>query len=176
MAKIKKNAQKPSTKAVQKASTKSAGRTLEKKTEKKSIKPVAKSTKKPEPKIKLAVVPAKPLKTPKGGKAEKDRKSAKIEVKAETQTTATSEEDEEDEGAGAGGGMSAAGMAMAAATAGTESSAGSLKNFRHHPDIENFYRFIFENDLRYEALEIIDVMASQREALKQAKAARSRPN
>ncbi|MCM0605206.1 MAG: hypothetical protein KA715_03890 [Xanthomonadaceae bacterium] len=32
----------------------------------------------------------------------------------------------------------------------------SFKNFRHHPEMENFYRFIYENDLRYEALAIID--------------------
>lgn len=32
----------------------------------------------------------------------------------------------------------------------------SLKNFRHHPDLENFYRFIYENDLRAEALAILD--------------------
>lgn len=32
----------------------------------------------------------------------------------------------------------------------------SLKNFRHHPDMENFYRFIYESDLRFEALAIFD--------------------
>jgi hypothetical protein len=32
----------------------------------------------------------------------------------------------------------------------------SLKNFRHHPDMENFYRFIFENDLRHEALKFLE--------------------
>ena len=30
------------------------------------------------------------------------------------------------------------------------------KNFRNHPDMENFFRFIYENDLRLEALDIID--------------------
>lgn len=30
-----------------------------------------------------------------------------------------------------------------------------LKNFRNHSDIENFYRFIYENDLRREALFIL---------------------
>jgi hypothetical protein len=35
-------------------------------------------------------------------------------------------------------------------------TASSLKNFRHHPDIENFYRFVFDNDLRIEALSILD--------------------
>jgi len=37
-----------------------------------------------------------------------------------------------------------------------------LKNFRHHADIENFYRFIFENDLRLEAIFILsEVMAKK---------------
>jgi hypothetical protein len=144
-----------------------------------AAKPMAKSTKKPEPKVKLAVTHAKTGKGTKGAKDGKgmDDKSAKLEVKAEITTSASSDEDEEEESPGAGSGMSAAGLAMAAATAGNETSAaGSLKNFRHHPDIENFYRFIFENDLRYEALEIIDVMATQREELRQAKAARARAN
>lgn len=127
----------------------------------------AKSTKKAEPKVKLAV-----KETGKGSK-----KSAKIEVKAvEAAAAPASEEEDEDEmtTAGQGGGANNAGLAAAAATADT--TAGSLKNFRHHPDIENFYRFIFENDLRYEALEIIDVMASQRATKKAVKSARSRPN
>jgi hypothetical protein len=128
-------------------------------------KPVAKSTKKPEPKVKLAITKA----------SKGDKKSEVLEVKAEINAGGQTDEDEDEEGA-AGPSVSAAGLAMAAATAGAETSAGSLKNFRHHPDIENFYRFIFENDLRYEALEIIDVMATQREAIKQAKAARARPN
>jgi hypothetical protein len=33
-----------------------------------------------------------------------------------------------------------------------QEASASLKNFRHHPDMENFYRFIYENDLRPEAL------------------------
>ncbi len=37
------------------------------------------------------------------------------------------------------------------------SATGNLsKNFRNHPDMENFYRFIYEHDLRLEALQIID--------------------
>jgi hypothetical protein len=128
----------------------------------------AKTTKKAEPKVKLAVKEA----TGKGGK-----KSAKIEVKAEEAAATPVSEDEEEEEmttAGQGGGSNNAGLAMAAATADT--TAGSLKNFRHHPDIENFYRFIFENDLRYEALEIIDVMTAQRVTKKAVKAAKARPN
>src|SRR3972149_4015336 len=38
--------------------------------------------------------------------------------------------------------------ALAAASGSGEMSA-SFKNFRHHPDMENFYRFIYENDLRH---------------------------
>ena len=44
----------------------------------------------------------------------------------------------------------------------TEAGSSSLKNFRHHPDMENFYRFIYENDLRLEALVILDEMYSEK--------------
>lgn len=41
---------------------------------------------------------------------------------------------------------------------------GSLKNFRHHPTIENFYRFVHEYDLRPEVLVKLDeVLAKKRE-------------
>jgi hypothetical protein len=42
----------------------------------------------------------------------------------------------------------------------------SFKNFRHHPDMENFYRFIFENDLRLEALEMLNERLTQKQAKK----------
>ena len=32
----------------------------------------------------------------------------------------------------------------------------SLKKFRQSPEIEGFYRFLYENELRVEALEIVD--------------------
>lgn len=38
------------------------------------------------------------------------------------------------------------------------------KNFRNHPDMENFFRFIYENDLRLEALQIIDEIIVARAA------------
>jgi hypothetical protein len=38
------------------------------------------------------------------------------------------------------------------------------KNFRNHPDMENFFRFIYENDLRLEALQIIDQIIVERKA------------
>jgi hypothetical protein len=96
-----------------------------------------------------------------------DKKSEKIELKAAELPTAENTEEEEDdmaESTGNSGAAQSSGLALAAATADT--AAGSLKNFRHHPDIENFYRFIYENDLRYEALEIIDIIAAQREDVK----------
>ena len=45
----------------------------------------------------------------------------------------------------------------------SESNAASVsKNFRSHPDMENFYRFIHEHDLRVEALQIVDELIEAR--------------
>jgi hypothetical protein len=52
--------------------------------------------------------------------------------------------------------------ALAAATGSSSEMSASFKNFRHHPDMENFYRFIYENDLRHEALAIIDEIISEK--------------
>ena len=38
----------------------------------------------------------------------------------------------------------------------SDSFPSSLKKFRQSPEIEGFYRFIYENDLRAEAVEILD--------------------
>lgn len=43
----------------------------------------------------------------------------------------------------------------------------SLKKFRQSPEIEGFYRFIFENDLQKEAYEILDKIINQRKQKKQ---------
>ena len=127
----------------------------------------SKSAKKLEPKVKLAIEAIK-------GKG--DKKSDKLELKATELTANPNAEEEEDEldMASSSAGASESGLAMAAATAGAETAAGSLKNFRHHPDIENYYRFIYENDLRYEALEIIDVIVSQRSTQKTVKLAKNK--
>ena len=45
----------------------------------------------------------------------------------------------------------------------------SLKKFRQSPEIEGFYRFIYENDLRTEAFEIIDNISQKRLAAKAGK-------
>tara|TARA_B100000287_G_C20533592_1_gene741877 strand:+ start:336 stop:551 length:216 start_codon:yes stop_codon:yes gene_type:complete len=47
----------------------------------------------------------------------------------------------------------------------------TLRNFRKSPEVENFYRFISENDLRREALMILEVITSK---LSQKKKKKSR--
>jgi len=42
----------------------------------------------------------------------------------------------------------------------------SLKKFRQSPEIEGFYRFVFENDLQKEAYEIMDKLIIARKAKK----------
>jgi hypothetical protein len=45
----------------------------------------------------------------------------------------------------------------------------STKKFRQSPEIEGFYRFIFENDLRAEGVEILDrIIARRKEARDEA--------
>ncbi len=43
------------------------------------------------------------------------------------------------------------------------------KNFRQQADMEAFYRFVHENDLRDEALQILDKVRDQRALAKAAK-------
>jgi hypothetical protein len=76
------------------------------------------------------------------------------------------EEEEVSESGGPGGGNAAA---LAAAANSTGEMSASFKNFRHHPDMENFYRFIFENDLRIEALTILDEMMLEKHQRKLVK-------
>lgn len=49
----------------------------------------------------------------------------------------------------------------------------STKKFRQSPEIEGFYRFIFENDLQREALEILEGIIIRRKAAKKAPAAKA---
>ena len=99
-----------------------------------------------------------------------------IETKSEQVTLEISQsEDEEEEMAAAAGKSKSASdsnAALAAATSGPDMSA-SFKNFRHHPDMENFYRFIYENDLRFEALEILDQVMLERSNRKEIKTAKA---
>lgn len=48
----------------------------------------------------------------------------------------------------------------------TPSIPASLKKFRQSPEIEGFYRFIYENDLRTEAFAIVDDISQKRAAAK----------
>jgi hypothetical protein len=54
----------------------------------------------------------------------------------------------------------------------------STKKFRQSPEIEGFYRFVYENDLQREAYEILEKIIARRKAAKvkakPAKAARSK--
>lgn len=47
--------------------------------------------------------------------------------------------------------------------------AGIPKNFRQQADMEAFYRFVYENDLRDEALTIFDETRAAKNALRKAK-------
>ena len=51
----------------------------------------------------------------------------------------------------------------------TDAIPASLKKFRQSPEIEGFYRFIYENDLRTEAFEIVDNISQARNASKAKK-------
>jgi hypothetical protein len=130
--------------------------------------------KKAAPKAKAAT-PAKAEKaSPKKSAKQSKAEALEAEATALLAKAAGSEEDAEEEDSApsgsAGGGGNAA--ALAAATGSTEMSA-SFKNFRHHPDMENFYRFIFENDLRLEALAIINDMMVERANRKLVRSAKA---
>ena len=58
-------------------------------------------------------------------------------------------------------------------TAKAASAIQALKNFRSSPDVENFYRFIYENDLRIEALQILDSTMGERANLRRIKQKKS---
>ncbi len=50
----------------------------------------------------------------------------------------------------------------------TDSIPTSMKKFRHSPEIEGFYRFIYENDLQKEAYEILERIIGVRKVAKKA--------
>ena len=119
-------------------------------------------------------------------KKEGSKKSPAVDLKLEKEVAQTLsaaseivildlEEMEEQEEAAAQSSHSTNGNAAAlAAAAGTSSEmSASFKNFRHHPDMENFYRFIYENDLRHEALAIIDEMMTEKQQRKLVKTSKA---
>jgi len=118
-------------------------------------------------------VAAKSAKAPKAGKLAKG--AEETVVAAEAQVDQEELEEQQAEAAANSGGGNAAALAAAAAGGTTEMSA-SFKNFRHHPDMESFYRFIYENDLRHEAMHIIDEMQLQKQTRKIVKGQRAQPH
>lgn len=42
----------------------------------------------------------------------------------------------------------------------------SIKKFRQSPEIEGFYRFVYENDLQREAFDILEQIVQRRKALR----------
>lgn len=122
-----------------------------------------------------AAKPAKEVKEAKAPKAAKKGKGKNAEddvVKAasengEPQVDQDELDEQEDEAAASR--SSGGGNAAALAAAGSGEMSASFKNFRHHPDMENFYRFIYDNDLRVEALQIIDQIMVEKAAKKASK-------
>jgi len=129
-------------------------------------------------KKKAAPAKAAPAKAAKTEKAEKPAKGKKLSVKAAAEEPAPApksdeegggDEDLDEDEAAASSGGGGGGNAAALAAAGSSEMSASFKNFRHHPDMENFYRFIYENDLRHEALAIMNQMVQQRQIEKASK-------
>jgi len=56
----------------------------------------------------------------------------------------------------------------------SDSLPSSLKKFRQSPEIEGFYRFVYENDLQSEALAVLDQIISRRKAEKSASKKKSK--
>lgn len=56
----------------------------------------------------------------------------------------------------------------------SDSLPSSLKKFRQSPEIEGFYRFVFENDLQAEALVVLDQIITRRKAEKAASKKKSK--
>ena len=162
-----------STKVKKAAPAKTAAPTA---TKRKAAPAKAVETKKAAPAAPKAAKAAAPAKTTVKSATSKApaKKSIEVDIKESLlQATAVEGDDMEDaedmEGASSSGGGTSSAAALAAAASGQESA--SFKNFRHHPDMENFYRFIYENDLRVEALQIIDEMMIEKMAKRQQAAA-----
>lgn len=135
-----------------------------------SPKVAPKAAKAAKPAAKESAKEKAPKKSAKAAAAEKaPLAAAPVEGQVDADELEEQEEQAEAAAASSGGGNAAA---LAAAATGTTESA-SFKNFRHHPDMENFYRFIYENDLRHEALAIIDQIGEEKQARRQVKVAKA---
>ncbi|OFZ81547.1 MAG: hypothetical protein A2583_04825 [Bdellovibrionales bacterium RIFOXYD1_FULL_53_11] len=133
-----------------------------------TVKATAKAT------VKAKAVSAKDKKTIKATVlAEKGQPAA---LSPELQNVDPDELEEQQDAAAAAASGGGSGDAALAAAAGTTEMSASFKNFRHHPDMENFYRFIYENDLRHEALHIIDEMLLEKRNRRQVRMAKTNTN
>lgn len=141
-------------------------------------KTAVKAVKKPEKK--LAKKSAAPKTAAKAAKEEKKGhipSGSKVEPAPLSAGTAEGSEEEMDEFEGdstGSAGAASAGLNAAASAAAAVELSNSMKNFRHHPDMENFYRFIYDNDLRFEALTIIDQILIEKRAKKVLKVAKAK--
>ncbi len=45
-------------------------------------------------------------------------------------------------------------------------TASSIRNFKNNQEVQNFYRFVYENDLRHEALKILSYYLKTRSSRK----------
>lgn len=135
-----------------------------------AAKSAVKTKKAPVTKIEKKVATAKAV------KAAPLAKGGKVQETQELQAGAAPSEDDEDDMAAPSGGSSQGGSDAALAAASSTEMSASFKNFRHHPDMENFYRFIYENDLRLEALGIIDEMQREKHTRKMVKQTKANPN
>lgn len=129
-----------------------------------------KKTTKKETVVKSAAAPTeslvkleKPMKAPKASKtSKKDKKSLELESKSlETINQEDAEEAEDEMLETAAKRSSARGPQLNeteddSSTPGASGVGVTMRNFRQHPDIENFYRFIIENDLRPEAFTVLN--------------------
>ncbi len=135
-----------------------------------STKTLAKAAKKDAPKKAAQGAPAKAEKK----KLEAAESSTVASEDSEAAPAIDLDELEEQEAEAASASSQGGNAEALAAAAGspTEMSA-SFKNFRHHPDMENFYRFIYDNDLRHEALAIIDEIIEEKQQRKIVKGAKA---
>lgn len=64
-------------------------------------------------------------------------------------------------------------MATTTTTTETKNATDAIKatrNFRTNPEVENFYRFVYENDLRFEAKKVFEqIVASMKKETKKRK-------
>lgn len=94
-------------------------------------------------------------------------------LEAEKRSLEDDMDDDEDLKTSSSSSSNAEAAASLASAATANEAAPAVKNFRHHPDIESFYRFIYENDLRLEGLQIINQFLDQKRLKKGVKFAKT---